>query len=128
MTPPDAPPPRFDPAALDRIRAMAGAEAETFVAEMVELFADEGAKSIRELRAAREQEDWRTVGRSAHSLKSSAATLGFMRLSAACRILEADTREGVAGAEVNGLIAEVMDEFDAALPILKDLGPGRLIS
>jgi HPt (histidine-containing phosphotransfer) domain-containing protein len=128
MPPPDAQPPRFDPAAIDRIREMAGAEAGAFVAEMVELFVNEGSRSMRELQGASARADWKVVGRSAHSLKSSAATLGLMRLSAACRNLEADTREGAAGPGINGLIEEVSSEFDAALPILKGLGPGRLIS
>ncbi len=118
---PAAETPLFDPIAMDKLRKVAGDQGSTFVADMAQLFLDETTRVLAELQAGRERQDWKTVSRLAHSVKSSAATLGLMRLSAACQALELDTRNATSGPETENRVAVVMEEFKQATPILKRL-------
>lgn len=115
-------PPLFDEAAIEKLRAVAGDQAEAFIKEMAHLFLDETAKSLAELSGARDQGDWRLVSRTAHSVKSSAATLGFLRLSGACKVLELDTKREVETPQSRALVAAVLEQFEAVRPTLKRLG------
>jgi HPt (histidine-containing phosphotransfer) domain-containing protein len=115
-------PPLFDEAAIEKLRAVAGDQAEAFIKEMAQLFLDETAKSLAELSGARDQGDWRLVSRTAHSVKSSAATLGFLRLSGACKVLELDTKREVETPQSRALVAAVLEQFEAVRPTLKRLG------
>jgi HPt (histidine-containing phosphotransfer) domain-containing protein len=121
MHSPTAETPLFDPDAIDKLRSVAGDNASTFVAEMAQLFLDETLESLERLQAATTQEDWKQVTRIAHSLKSSAATLGLMRLSGACRALELDTRLACSSPQTTALIAAVLDEFELTRPTLTTL-------
>lgn len=121
MPPPPAETPLFDPVAIDRLRKVAGDQGSTFVAEMAQLFLDETTRVLGELRSGCERDDWKAVSRLAHSVKSSAATLGLMRLSAACRALELDTRNATSSPETANHVADVLDEFKQATPILQRL-------
>jgi HPt (histidine-containing phosphotransfer) domain-containing protein len=113
--------PLFDPIAIDKLRKVAGDQGSTFVAEMAQLFLDETSRVLAELQSGCERDDWKAVSRLAHSVKSSAATLGLMRLSAACKALELDTRNATSSPETENHVADVMDEFKQATPILQRL-------
>ena len=76
---------------------------------------------LNQLKKAAGQGDWKLVTRTAHSLKSSAATLGLMRLSAACRALELDTRADESSPRTKTLVAAVLDQFERTGPTLKSL-------
>jgi HPt (histidine-containing phosphotransfer) domain-containing protein len=121
MSKPDAENPLFDESAIERLRKVAGDQGATFVTEMAQLFLHESRKSVADIRKGCAAGDWKQVTRLAHSLKSSAATLGLMRLSAACKALEADTRGSVHTAATPALAKVLFDEFDQAVPILEDL-------
>lgn len=111
----------FDPIAIERLRAVAGDQGPTFVAEMAELFLGETRKTLDDLQAGCDEKDWKVVARLAHSLKSSSATLGAMRLSAVCRALELDTKDGTASPRTQDLVASVLKHFDDAAPTLQNL-------
>lgn len=113
--------PLFDPAAIDKLRAVAGEQGGSFVQEMAQLFLDEATRSLAELGKASDQGEWKLVTRTAHSLKSSAATLGLLRLSAACKALELDTKGAGASPQTPALVKAVLHEFEAAKPTLKSL-------
>lgn len=114
--------PVFDPNAIEKLRRVGGDEASIFIAEVAQLFLEETRKSLVELLRAAEGGDRERAGRIAHSLKSSAATLGMMRLSAACESLEAAAKaEGAHDSTVEAAAA-VRDEFDHTVPILRSLG------
>jgi len=121
MSPESPESPLFDPRAIEKLRAVAGDQGDSFVKEMAQLFLDETAKSLAELMKVRDQGEWRLVSRTAHSLKSSAATLGFLRLSDACRALELDTKGEVETPRSRALIDSVLGEFEAVRPTLKSL-------
>lgn len=63
--------------------------------DLEESFADVIASYLQDLEAKRdllgqlrEREEWRQIGRTAHSLKSSSATLGALKVAEGCRQLE----------------------------------------
>ncbi|MBX7184399.1 MAG: Hpt domain-containing protein [Vicinamibacteria bacterium] len=113
--------PLFDPVAIEKLRAVAGDQGATFVAEMAQLFLHESANALEDLKEYRDQGDWKQVTRIAHSLKSSSATLGLMRLSAACRSLEIDTKGGAASPDTPRRVASLLDEFTRATPTIEGL-------
>jgi len=113
--------PHFDPAAIASLRNVAGDQGAAFVAEMAQLFLDETSRSLSDLAKARDLGDWRLVSRISHSLKSSAATLGLMRFSAACKALELDTKAAISTPQTAKLAAAVFDTFEEAKPTLRDL-------
>ena len=121
MRSPDHSLPFFDPAAIDRLRKVAGDQGSGFVAEMAQLFLEETTRCLDLLRVGGDRGDWTTVSRIAHSLKSSSATLGLMRVSRACMALELDTKSAASGPETESLVADVFAEFEQAAPILKSL-------
>ncbi len=111
----------FDDSAIEKIRDIAGDQGPAFVSEMAQLFLEETGKSIEDLRAASTRADWKSVARVSHSLKSSAATLGLMRLAAACRALEMEIRNTTGSEETPTLTAAVFDRFEESVPILRRL-------
>lgn len=113
-------PPVFDPGAIEKLRRISGDEASIFIAEVAQLFLEETRKSLVELQRAAEAGDRDRAAQIAHSLKSSAATLGLMRLAAACHDLEIDTRVVTSSNDV-ALVATVFARFEDAVPILKGL-------
>jgi HPt (histidine-containing phosphotransfer) domain-containing protein len=113
--------PIFDPEAIEKLRKVAGDQGSAFILEMAQLFIDETAKSVDELRKGCERADWKQVTRLSHSMKSSAATLGLMRLSSACKALEQDTKGATGSPHTAALAAAVLAEYDQAIPVLKGL-------
>ena len=83
--------PILDDAVLDELRASTGGD-EEFIVDLVETYLSEGAGDLEHLLAAAGALDSEAVVRPAHTLKSSSASLGAMRLSAICRAIEEDGR------------------------------------
>ena len=113
--------PLLDPAAIETLRKVAGNQGDGFVAEMAQLFLEETTKSLRDLREGCDRGDWKVVARVAHSVKSSSATLGLMRLSEACRDLEFHTQGAGSTPGTVALAASVIEQFEHAVPTLKGL-------
>ena len=112
--------PLFDPAAVEKLRKVAGDLDPGFVAEMAQLFLTETERALGELEAAAERGDASAMARQAHSMKSSAATLGLMKLSHACLSLETQAKNE-AGPDASALVTMVRAQFDHVTPILKKL-------
>ena len=112
--------PLFDPAAIEKLRKVAGDLDPGFVAEMAQLFLVETERALGELEAAAKRGDATAMVRQAHSMKSSAATLGLMKLSEACLSLETGAKND-AGPEATALVTMVRAQFDHVTPILKKL-------
>ena len=89
--------PVLDLAVVAELRASTGDD-DAFMAELVETFVSEGAANLEGMLAAAAAADPAAIVRPAHSLKSTSASLGAMRLSAICRGIEESGREGRAEA------------------------------
>ena len=109
----------LDTDALDRLRAIAP-DAGAF-ARLVESFADNGAESLSQLADAAGSGDLEVLRRSAHTLKSNAASFGAMELSRLCAELEAQARAEAID-DVAGQIAAITQEFESALDALQAQG------
>ncbi len=97
-------PKTLDGAVVDELRASVGGD-ETFVHELVAAYLAEGLIHLEAMAVALAKGDIEGVVRPAHTLKSSSAALGAMRLSQICRGIEHAAREG----RTEGL-AEAADE------------------
>ncbi|WP_058835661.1 ATP-binding protein [Luteimonas abyssi] len=84
-----SPPPIIDAEVLDELRAMLGDEVE----HLVDVFLEDTPRLIARLEAAAQGPDYDALRDTAHSLKSSSANLGAMRLSEVARRIEAAARQ-----------------------------------
>jgi HPt (histidine-containing phosphotransfer) domain-containing protein len=84
--------PVLDHGVIAELRAATGDD-DAFMAELVETYVTEGAANMDRLLAAAAAQDCEAIVRPAHSLKSTSASLGAMRLSAICRGIEEAGRQ-----------------------------------
>lgn len=91
MTMDDAP--ILDDAVITELRESTGSD-DDFVRELVEAYVSEATGYLEAMTAAALVPDPSSIVLPAHTLKSSSATLGAMRLAAICRGLEEAGRAG----------------------------------
>lgn len=84
--------PVLDVNVLAELRAAMGDD-EAFMRELVDTYVTEGTANMDAVVAAAASGDCPAIVRPAHSLKSTSASLGAMRLSAICRAIEEAGRE-----------------------------------
>jgi HPt (histidine-containing phosphotransfer) domain-containing protein len=106
--------PVFDQAPLDELNEVGGPD---LIRELVELFFTETPNIISDLENAMLSEDWELMGRSAHTLKSSAYYLGALLLSDIGRAIEAtaDSPSPEAGKNFQGQPTEAFELAKSAL-------------
>jgi HPt (histidine-containing phosphotransfer) domain-containing protein len=112
--------PLVDLEVVDELRESTGDDME-FVRELVATYVEESAGNIAALEAAMAAGDLGAVVRPSHTLKSSSASVGAMRLSELCRGIEIAGREGRA----EGLperVALVRPTYDDTLAALRAEG------
>ncbi|MEW5957075.1 MAG: PAS domain S-box protein [Chloroflexota bacterium] len=78
----------LDPDALAELRDLLGEQAAPMIAELINLFIDNGLALLKKMQAAAQAGDMAELYRGAHTLIPGAAHLGAMRLAALCRELE----------------------------------------
>jgi HPt (histidine-containing phosphotransfer) domain-containing protein len=88
-----------------------------FVAELIDDFLDGLPAQLQVLRAAQSACDLELLHRSAHTLKSNAATFGAQAFERACRELENAARVGQSGVTLE-LVERVEAEATRAAPAL----------
>lgn len=81
-------PPPFDPQVVAALPMVADGSNPDFGKYVIDLFVDSAGKAIAEFASAMTQHDGPTMQRVAHSLKSSAATVGALALAAKAREIE----------------------------------------
>jgi HPt (histidine-containing phosphotransfer) domain-containing protein len=94
---PDAP--VFDEAILGELRTSMGDDDDGFGIELAEAYLADGPTQLAAMEAAIAANDASAVVRPAHTLKSSSATLGALRLAEVCRRFEHTGRAGTIGGE-----------------------------
>ena len=103
-----------DDAVLRRLAAAIGVPGTR---EVIDAYFDDAPKRLADLRRALETDDLELARRSAHTLKSTAASLGARRLAELCSEAEAVARAGDADAlrarlpQVEELLARVLEEL-----------------
>lgn len=106
-------PPIIDMKAINRIRAIQGRNADSLFERVVKQFADTAPLLVAAVRQHCEAANAEGVWKAAHSLKSSAATLGAERLARRCIQIETIARDsGVAA--VRSLVRALESDLNAA--------------
>ncbi|NET25019.1 response regulator [Okeania sp. SIO1I7] len=82
-----------DLAVLQELKKMAGGESELLV-EVIDCYLEDSPKLLDEMSQAIKQQQAKLLQRSAHSMKSSSASVGASNLSELCKELEYIGREG----------------------------------
>jgi HPt (histidine-containing phosphotransfer) domain-containing protein len=104
--------PVVDETVLAELLASTGDD-PAFVRELLETYLAETPDQLAAIRAAIEADDAEALVRPAHTLKSSSATLGAMRLSALARELEMAGRSGSLAADAGELLQAAVDTWAA---------------
>lgn len=101
----------IDRRVLDGLRRDVGDET---VATLIELFIEDTARILDELRRAVSGRNGDDAVMPAHTLKSTSATLGAFELSAACGDLEAAALDGARGEALKRRVVTVARRCEAA--------------
>ena len=112
--------PILDTGVLDELRASVGDD-EAFISDLIATYVGEGTDHLEAMEAAAAARDAAAIVRPAHTLKSSSAALGAMRLAQIAREIEAAGRAG----EVEGLAGQVADArtaWDETLSAMRAAG------
>ncbi|GFZ98793.1 response regulator [Okeania sp. KiyG1] len=83
----------IDLAVLQELKKIAGGESELLV-EVIDCYLEDSPKLLDEMSQAIKQQQAKLLQRSAHSMKSSSASVGASNLSELCKKLEYIAREG----------------------------------
>ncbi len=114
----------LDASALVRLRANLGKQADAMLPALLQNFYKDAPKLMADARRHLAAGQTPELRRAAHTLKSSAATFGAMRLSALARELEFKARDGVLdGAEE--LLARIEAEYPQVREALEALPTGE---
>jgi HPt (histidine-containing phosphotransfer) domain-containing protein len=90
---------------------MIGGDAPEVVVDLLDTFLDESVKLVNTIVDAHAAGDQATMLRPAHSLKSSSASVGAIRLSLLCADLESYLRGSSYSLEMDKQVAAIQAEF-----------------
>lgn len=110
----------LDPQAISNLRELQEEGEPDIVAELAGIFLEHAPSRILSMKMALEKGDFETLFMEAHSMKSSSASIGALKLSAICKELETIGREEKPD-RAKELIAELAVEFDRVRTSLDDL-------
>ncbi len=108
----------IDRKVLDNIRALQTEGAEDILTRIITLFLEGMPNQLKKLDQALRANDVNTVHSIAHTLKSSSANLGALKLSVMFKDLEERSRKNVL-LETTGLFEQVENEFQKTQKLLK---------
>lgn len=92
---------------VERLHRLGGS---ALVSQMLALFREHAPQRVEAIRDAVAAEDWASAGRAAHTLVSTAGSVGAMELMQRARDLEETAATGRTG-EVPGLATRLTDAF-----------------
>src|SRR5439155_174278 len=81
---------------LDELRSMQQAGKPDFLQQVIRLYLADTQRLLAAMRGALENADASTLHRGAHTLKSSSANVGALKLAELCKMLERDARSSAA--------------------------------
>jgi HPt (histidine-containing phosphotransfer) domain-containing protein len=109
--------PVIDPEVLSVLREAIG----NTINDIIKLYIDDVPNSLQQMFKSLEANDLVTVGRLAHSLKSSSANLGAMRTSDIAAELESSIKNGLYDSpKILEDIQNLQQSFDQSLPLFRD--------
>ena len=111
----------IDAAALATLRSLDPTGASKLLDRVLAAFETSTARLLPQLRHARMQADAQTVKQVAHTLRSSSASLGAMKLSRLCAEIETMIRDGQPFSLLDPRVAALDAEIAVALDALRQL-------
>lgn len=114
---------RFNPLALKQIRSLQRANAPNIVEQVITKYLANTTKLLNELQASLAQKEPTLLHSLAHTLKSSSANVGAIRLSELCKTLERLSRASSVTEEMASLVQAIIDEYEAVKPLLLTHSP-----
>lgn len=111
----------LDPEALKALQAMFGENAASIVNEMIDCYLEDAPQYLSAIAQAIIDKDATKLHYASHTLKSSSATLGAMKLSNLCKELETHSRNGHTGDGLSQL-AQLQAQYEqvkAALQVIR---------
>jgi signal transduction histidine kinase/CheY-like chemotaxis protein/HPt (histidine-containing phosphotransfer) domain-containing protein len=115
----------LDFATIDRIQRISGGDGTSLLRQVVSRFTTNSGPLMADIRAKARSSDAEALWRAAHSLKSSAATMGAHRVAKSCAKMEALARDsGILPAE--GVLAALERDLNEATQSLRELVGGRV--
>lgn len=106
--------------ALDAIVEMIGVDDPEVVLDLIDTFLADSQRQIDEMHRSMAAGDIKTLHRAAHSMKSSSATFGAMRLSRLCQQLEQTAKDGCASGTCPEQIVAVTAEHQLVVAALQE--------
>ena len=103
--------PAISEAEFQALVEMVGPEMPEVLVDLLDTYLEESAGLVQTIGEGTRAGDLSTVLRPAHSLKSSSASLGAMRLSRLCADLEAHLRGSLPGLDVPAQVQQIESEF-----------------
>jgi len=110
----------LDPAALAGLRELDPTGKNHLLERVLAAFKTSTARLIPQVQEAQRQGDLNGVRHVAHTLKSSSASVGGMKLSSICAELESDVRQGQTS-DLKRLVDALVEEVDKLLVALQRL-------
>jgi HPt (histidine-containing phosphotransfer) domain-containing protein len=113
----------LDPAALAGLRELDPTGKNHLLERVLAAFKTSTARLIPQLQEAHRHADLQGMRHVAHTLKSSSASVGGMKLSGICAELESGIRQGQTG-DQTPLVEALVEEVDKLLAALQRLSEG----
>jgi CheY-like chemotaxis protein/HPt (histidine-containing phosphotransfer) domain-containing protein len=110
----------LDAKVLESIREMAGAQADEFIAHLIQEYLKTAPQHIEQIREAIASANLEMLRQSSHTLGSSSATLGAIKFAKLCKQLENLARSGNL-AEVKAPLMELEAQYEQVKNILQNL-------
>lgn len=98
---------------------MIGLDMPEVLADLIETYVSESHGLVENLVSAHQANDRNAMVRPAHSLKSSSASIGAMRLSRLCADLEAHLRGAPTSMDVSLQVGTIAEEFTRVVAALE---------
>jgi len=111
--------PVLDEAVLAELSASVQGD-RSFVIELINAYLADGPAMVDAIEAAVAADDAAALVRPAHTLKSSSATVGALRLAATSRELEMAARSGSLASTASAAAASVRGDWEAAVAALEE--------
>ena len=111
-------PPTLDESALADVSASVADDAE-FLADLVRTYLADGPTHLAAIAEAVAAHDAEALVRPAHTLKSSSATVGAMRISARARHIEMAARTGTIDEATRNDAGQLVDDWNATTEALE---------
>ena len=101
----------LDAGVLQTFRQTMGANASAFLAQLIDIYLEETPTLLQTIRTAVDQSDAVAMKQTAHTLKSSSASLGAISFSQRCQELETMGHSGTT-ARASELLAQIESEYE----------------